>query len=203
MRLHGNTTVWQSRQSSKPSIVWPRLFQSHSLRQTYQTRDTSYDQHSTTRTATRCPTCTRHLPTNHHLYRRLLPDWWSAQTLLRPNRGRPTTCSQRSTQRMGDCRILSRQTANCYQWPCPAKLASPVHILPCFYLLPRSLDSRHRTSFISPSPDTTLHPTVRQWSIQTCHHQRNRQTSTTQQHNWSSLDMAQQISTTPDTRQST
>ena len=69
---------------------------------------------------------------------------------------------QHAHKDLGDCRILSRQTANCYQWPCPAKLASPVHILPCFYLLPRSLDSRHRTSFISPSPDTTLHPTVRQ-----------------------------------------
>ena len=201
--LHGHTTIWQSRQSSKPSIVWPRLFQSHSFRQTYQTGDTSYDQHSTTRTATRCSTCTRHLPTNHHLHRCLLPDWRSTQTLLRPNRGRPTACSQRSTQWMGDSSILSRQTANCYQWPCPAKLTSPVHILPSFHLLPRSLDSRHRTSFIPTTPDTTLYPTVRQWSIKTCHHQGNRQTPTTQQHHWSSLDMAQQISITPDTRQST
>ena len=66
-----------------------------------------------------------------------------------------------------------------------------------------ALDSRHSTSLIPPTPDTTFYPTVRQRSIKTCHHQGDRQTPTTQQHHWSSLDMAQQMSVTPDTRQST
>ena len=174
-----------------------------SFRQTHQTGDTSYDRHSTTRTATCRSICPNHLPTNHHLHRCILPDWRGTQTLLWPHRGRLTTCTQRPTQWMGYSRILSRQTAHCYQWPCPSELTSPVHILQSLHILPRSLDSRHRTSFIPTTPDPTLYPIVRQRGIKTCHHQGYRQTPTTQQHHWSSLDMAQQMSVTPDTRQST
>ena len=69
---------------------------------------------------------------------------------------------QHAHKDLGDRRILSRQTANCDQWPCPAKPSPPIHIPPSFHLLPRSMDSRHRTSFISTNPDQTLYPTVRQ-----------------------------------------
>ena len=69
----------------------------------------------TTRTTTRRSPGPRHLPTNDHLYRCLLPDRRSTQTLLRPNRRRLTTRTQRSFQWMEDRRILSRQTANCDQ----------------------------------------------------------------------------------------
>ena len=203
MCVYSHTTIWQSRPSSKPSIVWPCFLQSHPFRQTNQTRDTSDDRHSPTRTATCRSTSLSRLPTNHHLHRCLLPDWRGTQTLLWPHRRRPTTCSQRSTQWMGYSSILSRKITNCYQWPCPSKLTSSVHIIQSLHLLPRSLDSRHSTSFIPPTLDTTLYPTVRQRSIQTCHPQGHRQTPTTQQHHWSSLDMAQQMSATPDTRQST
>ena len=188
--LHSHTTLWKGRQSSKQSIVWSCLLQSYSFRQTYQTRDTSYDWRSTTRAATCRSTCPNHLPTNHHLHRCVLPDWRGTQTMLWTHRGRLTTCTQRPTQWMGYSRILSRRTAHCYQRPCPSELTSPVHILQSLHILPRSLDSRHRTSFIPTTPDPTLYPIVRQRGIKTCHHQGYRQTPATQQHHWSSLDMA-------------